>query len=152
MASPPAQAKSGSAYIIGNLYRLGTLTVLHKIDLLYQSRLPPTMCARAGEDAGNDDNDAEEDGPEIFYISYAGLPHCIAEIVPSDLPEVEQFAHASDLVLINGVPSASGCEPFGFSGKNCFTLESSMIKNYTTQEYLALLNKEKYSVSESSQQ
>lgn len=108
-------AKTGCVYIIGCLFRPGTLSFA--VDLEHTYFEPDT-----------DRNDLYQ----IFHLKYQNMPWYIIEIPANTMNIAEKLALECKLRLVNGKPTATGSgsgsgSEFGLlcSAEHCFTLEST---------------------------
>lgn len=104
-------AKTGHVYIIGALFRQGTLSFATSLEYDYY---PPDT----------ETNDLYN----IFQLQYCGMPYYIIEIpqTHSSFDIIQNLAKHNGLRLVNGKPASSDNIPFALvcNAEQCFTLET----------------------------
>ena len=125
-------AKSGSIYIIVNLYRLGALSFVTELEHLHY---PP-------------DTDRNDDF-NVFYLTYRDLPHCIVEVPAKDICLIESEAARHKLTLVNGKPLSPTYSEFRLkcSGEQCYTIETAQHQSMTAREHRKAIDQERRDVA-----
>lgn len=134
-------AKSGYLYIIGCLYRPGTLTFATELEHRY---FPPS--------------DTElNDLYTIFQLNYCEMPWYVIEVPNHTMKILEKLAKECKLKLVNGKPTqiqgndgnkVNGVNEFNLlcSAESCFTLETDHQSHDHSLDWTEMLREERQNV------
>jgi len=129
--STDLHAKSGHVYIIGALFRKGTLSFATSLE--YDCYPPDTEA---------------NDLYNIFQLQYCGMPYYIIEIPHNGFDIVQKIAKDNGLRLVNGKPASADLTPFRLvcNAEQCFTLETIYDADMNPDNWAQQLKDEQESV------